>query len=152
MKKTIQYKDGYKHQGQGDHCYLSRLRPIRNIDESFYSITKEGWVWGYHGYAWDGASGPTKDSLWTKRASYFHDIGCQAIGEGLLDPEDRAEVDQMFYDILLIDLEADNPKPILKRLRKIRAWYWYRGVRLGAKTSKLDPTTYHITITAPDYE
>jgi hypothetical protein len=51
-----------------------------NIDHPYYSISNKT-VIAKEGYRWDGPSGPTIDDETNLRASLFHDIIYQAMGE-----------------------------------------------------------------------
>lgn len=154
MKEYIKYTKGYPYQGIGSFAYQSKIRLVDAVKTPFYAIDRDGLIQGKNGYAWDGASGPTMDrnkaSKWTRRGTYFHDIGCQAIGEGLVSEGWRPEIDLMMLDILLEDAPSDNANWLKIKLRRLRARLWYRGVKVGAKFSKQEKDTeYREIITAP---
>ena len=52
------------------------------------------------GYAWDGASGPTIDTVATLEASLVHDVGYQAIRIGAMLADRRADCDAVLYRLL----------------------------------------------------
>jgi hypothetical protein len=54
------------------------------------------------GWRWDGATGAI-DSPDILRASCFHDWGCDAIDDGVLDKEYRTPFDKMFYNLCIED-------------------------------------------------
>lgn len=58
-------------------------------------------------YAWDGASGPARDTPTNMRASLFHDALCQLIAEGLLDKKYRKYADELLRTIFLEDQLKD---------------------------------------------
>ncbi len=57
----------------------------------------------YPRYAWDGASGPTYDSLNTMIASLIHDLLYQFIRLGLIDPKYKEYADHMLKVIGIED-------------------------------------------------
>ncbi len=86
-------------------------------------------------YAWDGPSGPTRDTPTNMRASLFHDIQCQAISEGLLDKVYRKYADKLLRTHMLEDQAeaAEEMKPwkraIYLRWGRFRANGYYKAVR-----------------------
>lgn len=69
------------------------------------------------GYAWDGASGPTVDTLDTMRGSLVHDVLYQSVRDGHLPENYLDTADNIFHKILLED-----------GMSKFRAWYYFHGV------------------------
>lgn len=61
---------------------ISRYPDLKKLDihHEYYTISK-GTITAREGYRWDGPSGPTFDDETNLRASLFHDIGYQAMGE-----------------------------------------------------------------------
>ena len=86
----------------------------------YFALNRRGYLWVKAGYAWDGASGPTIDDESTLRASLVHDVLYQALRLGLLPADLRLRADQLFYRMLRED-----------GMSRMRATYWYWGVRLG---------------------
>lgn len=72
------------------------------------------------GYAWDGPSGPTIDTVTGIRASLVHDALYQLIRLGLIGRHYRRAADREFHRILLED-----------GMTPWRALLWYWGVRIG---------------------
>jgi len=70
-------------------------------------------------YAWNGPSGPARDTPNFQRASLVHDAFYQLIREGLLDPKWRLYADKLMRQMCLED-----------GMWRIRAWYSYQAVRL----------------------
>ena len=103
--------------------------------EAYYSdylcIDINGQLWIGEGYSWDGASFIMKDTDTVMSASLHHDGGYQLIRLGVLRPEDRKRIDEIFRDDC-----------IKAGMSKIRAWAAYRFVRaFGRNSSKTDVRT-----------
>ena len=95
----------------------------RDIQTEYVDLNVKGLLTIKAGYAWDGASGPTKDSKKSKRASCIHDALYQLMRMKRLDyRSDRKTADEIFYKLLLAD-----------GMNRFRAWYWRRGVRRYAE-------------------
>ena len=75
----------------------------------------------YPRYAWDGASGPTWDTLSTMIASLVHDLIYQFIRLGLIDPKYKTYADEMLKVIGIED-----------GMWKFRAGYYQLAVSLLA--------------------
>lgn len=71
-------------------------------------------------YAWDGASGPTKDYKSSMRASLVHDAFYQLLRMKELPQSLVIPVDKFFRDML----KDDGMSPI-------KAELWYKGLRLA---------------------
>jgi len=69
------------------------------------------------GEGWDGASGPTRDSKKSKRASLTHDMLYRLMRQGHLPKLCRRAADELFYDMLRED-----------GMSQFRAWIWWRAV------------------------
>ena len=70
------------------------------------------------GYAWDGASGPAINTHTILRGSLVHDALYQLIRLGIVNPEDRQQVDQLLRTLCLED-----------GMWSFRAWWVYLAVR-----------------------
>lgn len=71
------------------------------------------------GYAWDGPSGPTLDTVDFLRGSLIHDCLYQLIREGVLKPGDRATADRVLREV-----SAEDGMPGFRR------WLDWAGLRL----------------------
>ena len=112
---------GNAKQVREDFKYQTPLRPARRIVLEFITLERDGRMLIRSGYAWDGASGPTIDTLDTIIASCVHDAGYALLETGGLDLEDdRRKIDQMFYDQLLKD-----------GMIPLRAFAWFKAVRIA---------------------
>ena len=117
----IQYKSGFKH--QLDRTYIGKIRiyPKKPIGTKYISLTQDGVLIVKHGYAWDGPSGPTIATKNFMRGSLVHDALYQLLRMKLLPQNSRQGADSELHRICRED-----------GMSKLRAWYVYRGVRLGA--------------------
>lgn len=62
-----------------------------------------GWATIYPGYAWDGASGPTFDTLSSMRGSLWHDLLYQLIRLGYIYPKFKKYADVLMTVIMKQD-------------------------------------------------
>jgi len=98
----IYYRKGYKYQ-------LARTYSIQtdiygyDIHTEFIDLTPEGLLTIKQGYAWDGASGPTRDTPSSMRGSLIHDGLYQLIREAHLPASLRERADQYLKEICLED-------------------------------------------------
>lgn len=84
----------------------------------FIKFDSKGRVTIAPGYCWDGASGPTIDTLDSVCAALGHDVQYELMGAGLLPVFVYKNVaDLWFYN----RLRADG-------MQDFRAWAWYRAV------------------------
>jgi hypothetical protein len=122
MKPCIAYKDGYKYQLKRRFAVRIPLLPPVNIRTQYIGLTLEGELTLREGYAWDGPSGPTIDTLSFMRGSLVHDALYQLMREGYLDHlVYRAQADRILRELCRED-----------GMLAIRAWWVYHGVRLFA--------------------
>lgn len=116
MNPVIKFRDGYKYQ-------LAETYEINTgiigytVDTEFIKLTPVGILTIKSGYAWDGPSGPTHDTLDSMRGSLVHDALYQLMRWGLLPFSERGYVDLLFKNILLED-----------GMNEVRAGIWYAGV------------------------
>jgi len=136
--KCIAYKDGYKYQLKETYRLILDINPAEPIDTEYIDLDTQGNITIYEGYAWDGPSGPTIDTLSFMRGSLVHDALYQLMRDGYLDHVIYREA-------------ADR---ILQRICKedgmwsLRAWWVYHGVRLFADPAA-DPASKRPLIRAP---
>ena len=121
----IRYKAGYKYQLVSQAKFQTTIKPEKSISTQFIRMTLKGMLTIKPGYAWDGASGPTINSLNSQQASLCHDALYQLLRENHLTGEGtRRKADKLFYELLRND-----------GMSKIRAKIWWRSVRRWAKNS-----------------
>lgn len=95
--KKIQYRSGYKYQLAKDYRIKTTLKPKAAVDNQFIALDKRGQLTVKSGYAWDGPSGPLKDTEHNLRASLVHDAFYQLIRKKKLTiTKDRDKADKLF--------------------------------------------------------
>lgn len=101
----IRYREGYKYQlAESYELDLSHygFRPVirAKSGNAWVSIDADSILRIRKTYAWDGDSGPARDTLASYRASLVHDALYQLIRIGALRPTDKGRADQVYRDIL----------------------------------------------------
>jgi len=136
--ECINYQDGYKYQLQRDYCIATPIKPAKPIMLEFIELYTDGALLIRDGYAWDGPSGPTIDTLTFMRGSLVHDALYQIMREGLLDHDYyRPMADQLLHDICVED-----------GMWSLRAWVVLKGVSWFGDPSA-DPRHKRPAIWAP---
>jgi len=118
------YRDGYKAVVVEPWSCASDIRLEEDIVAPRYAILRDGTILVAHGYLYDFASGAV-DTESIRRASLAHDVLCQAISEGRLDPKWQKDADKLLKRVCLLDGMA-----------RLRAWWVYRAVRAYQKRKK----------------
>ena len=90
--QCIKYKAGYKYQLKSNYAVTISIKPPADITTPYITLNAQGMLTLKDGYAWDGPSGPTIDTLTFMRGSLIHDALYQLMREGKLD-HDRLWVD-----------------------------------------------------------
>jgi len=123
--KTIKYISGGKHQLVEDQSFQTEIYPTENITTKFVELNTDGLLTLKEGFFWDGASGPTIDSMSSRRAAAIHD-GLYRLAQKKLISGDanRKKTDRIFYEYLIED-----------GMWKLRAKIWWRMVRRWASKS-----------------
>ena len=81
----------------------------------YFVLHTDGSLVALPGYCWDGASGPTWDTLSCRRGSMIHDIGYQLMRESVIPQKFKSQIDQRLY----WDCVEDGMwKP------RAKAWLW----------------------------
>jgi hypothetical protein len=111
------YRGGYKYQLACDYRRVIPVYPTSDIVTPFYSLSIDGELLIRAGYAWDGASGPTWDTLSSMKGSLIHDVLYQAMRQQLLDHSWRSKADDLLFDIC-----------IESGMFRWRAWLWRKAV------------------------
>ena len=102
--KQIAYREGYKYQLAVSYNATTRIRPpLQEVSTRFIRLTPKGKLFIREDYAWDGPSGPMKDTKSAMRGSLEHDAKYQLIRLGLIPPAMKAIADQEFREVLVID-------------------------------------------------
>jgi hypothetical protein len=137
--KCIEYKGGYKYQLKRDYAVTIDIKPASRIDTEYIKLDTGGNLIIKEGYAWDGPSGPTIDTLTFMRGSLVHDALYQLMREkDLNNDEHRKAADQALRKICKED-----------GMWSLRAWWVYQGVRLFADPAA-DPAAQRPLTQAPD--
>jgi hypothetical protein len=133
--RMIRYKKRrrYKYTLMEEYSYKAKIKAKESCDLGVLAISPEGILTIRPGYAWDGPSGPTIDTRNFMRGSLVHDALYQLMREQKIDQDQRLRADEILRDICL---EAG--------MSRIRAWWVFKAVRLGAANAA-KPNT----ITAP---
>lgn len=136
---TIKYKAGYKYQLAEDYRHqLPFDVPPIYVAHEFITVGADNSITISAGYAWDGPSGPTFDTLNFMRGSLVHDALYQLMREKRLDVIKYKDLaDRELQRICIED-----------GMSKLRAWYVYLGVKVGGKEGATNANINPI-ITAP---
>ena len=121
----MKYREGYKYQVYEDEEFKTGIYGL-NATTDFIDLYANGIMIVRHGYAWDGASGPTIDTRNSMRASLLHDAGYQLMREGILRLDYKGYFDDEFYRILR-----------KSGMSYLRALVWYNAVVRFGKSSTL---------------
>jgi len=118
----MKYRGGYKYQLAEDYTIETLINPVREVENDYLSIDRNGLLTVKKGYAWDGPSGPTFDTKTFMRGSLVHDAIYQLIREGFIGEQYKIYADGFLYNICIED-----------GMNRIRAWYVYQSVKYFAK-------------------
>ncbi len=137
-KGYIRYRSDYKYQLAEGYEISVAIRPKSNIETDFIDLDTDGNLTVKNGYAWDGPSGPVKDTDQNMRASLVHDALYQLMRNGKLKPRThRKAADQEFKDIC----KADG-------VSSFRASVYYKALRKFGKPAA-SPQNKKIVVRAP---
>ena len=138
MMEYVFYKKGYKYQLNEDYSTVISVKPDSNINSDYIVLSDEGSLTIKKGYAWDGPSGPTIDTLNFMRGSLVHDALYQLMREGGLDKGgNRKAADRLLQQMCKED-----------GMSSIRAWWVYTGLRFGGDPAA-DPSNKKPIVIAP---
>lgn len=117
--QCIEYKGGYKYQLYKTYQLNVSIEPSSDITTNYIDLDQVGNLTLKKGYAWDGPSGPTIDTLNFMRGSLVHDALYQLMrAEQLSAEQHREAADDELKCICLED-----------GMSSIRAWWVYKSVR-----------------------
>jgi len=118
---TIHYREGYKYQLARDYFKKTPICPEEDIITKWWILTKGGLLLLKDGFAWDGASGPTFDTLNSMSSSAEHDAFCKMLRNRTLDYDRwQDRINQFFHD-----------RCVENGMGAIRAKIWHAGVEFG---------------------
>ena len=124
--KQLYFKRGYKYQATRPFHIKLDIIPYKAFDLDFLRMDMEGNLLIRPGYAWNGASGPTFDTLNSMRGSLVHDVLYQLVRIGLLDAKYKEYADRVLHDLCTED-----------GMFKWRADYWRWAVlKFGAGSTR----------------
>lgn len=136
--EQITFNSGYKYQLKANYTTQIEIKPAQRIDTDFIKLEIDGTLTIMKGYAWDGPSGPTIDTLTFMRGSLIHDCLYQLCREKHLDRLVHREVaDRILQRVCL----EDGMWPIF-------AWLAYLGVHFFGDPCA-DPANDRPPIRAP---
>lgn len=136
--ECISYKAGYKYQLKSEYVGTIGIRPGVPIHTEYISLSQSGEIRLKNGYAWDGPSGPTIDTLNFMRGSLIHDALYQLMRERHLDKNRyREPADRLLQSMCRED-----------GMSALRAWVVYLGVRFAGDPFA-DPASDKPVIRAP---
>lgn len=110
----------YKYNLHSDYTFSTNIEVDKPKDIGLLAIDKDGNLTIRKRYSWDGPSGPTIDTKNFMRGSLVHDALYQLMREEVLPQGARKRADEILREICIED-----------RMSRIRAWWVYRGVRIG---------------------
>ena len=99
----MKYRKGYKYQLAEDEIFYTNICPPENIVTQFIELTAGGVLTVKSGYAWDGASGPTIDTVNAMRGPCAHDALYQLMRMKLIAGSLRYLADDFMYQCLIED-------------------------------------------------
>jgi len=115
----------YKYQLMDDYVFHTDIKPDKDLDYKFLSLSSDGLLTIRKHYAWDGPSGPTIDTRDFMRGSLVHDALYQLMRLSALDYRvHRKRADEIIREICLED-----------GMWAFRAWYVYQALHLFAEGS-----------------
>lgn len=120
--QTIVYKGGYKYQLIEDYEVEIRVTPESDVTTQYLDLDTNGKLTIRTGYAWDGPSGPTKDTESFMRGALVHDALYQLMRHQHIERHWRKQADKEMRRICRED-GMFGP----------RRWWTYTAVRLFAK-------------------
>ena len=115
--RALYFSKGYKYQVRKDYYIKLAITPYAPINLEHVNMQMDGSTIICSGYSWDGASGPTIDTLNTMIGSLVHDVIYQLIRLNLIREDYKDYADQMIHDICVED-----------GMNRFRAWYWLKGL------------------------
>lgn len=131
--ECIDYKKDYKYQVFKEYNTNIPIRPNKEIKTDYINLSSEGIIVIKKGYAWDGPSGPTIDTLNFMRGSLIHDALYQLMRH---DELDRIEFKDPADRLLQRMCKQDG-------MSSLRAWIVYQALKYvgGAATKAKNKKT-----------
>ena len=137
-RRYIRYRSDYKYQLAEAYEISISIKPKSSIETEFIDLDTDGKLTVKNGYAWDGPSGPVKDTVENMRASLVHDALYQLMRIAELSSRThRKAADQEFKDIC----KADG-------VSNFRASAYYKALRRFGKPAA-SPQKKRVIFRAP---
>ena len=137
--ECISYKEGYKYQLFNDYSTDIDIKPDQDIVTSYILLNTDGKLTIKHGYAWDGPSGPTIDTLNFMRGSLVHDALYQLMRNNHLNKDEHREpADRLIQEMCKKD-----------GMNSLRAWWIYQGLKFFGDYAA-DPANKKPFVKAPE--
>lgn len=122
-KRYIRYRSDYKYQLAESYQIKTLLRPKVDIETDFIDLDVTGNLLVKNAYAWDGPSGPVKDTPENMRASLVHDALYQLMRLKKLNTRTHRKTADIQF---LVICKEDGVSARTANL-------WYRGLRRFGK-------------------
>jgi len=97
--RALYFRRGYKYVVKRDFHIKLDIVPYAPVSVDHMQMDMEGNTVILAGYPWNGASGPTIDTLSSMIPSLVHDFIYELIRLGLISPEYKAYADQLLHDL-----------------------------------------------------
>lgn len=101
--KCLYFRRGYKYVVKRDYHIKLDIVPYAPIDVDHMQMDMQGNTVIRAGYPWNGASGPTWDTLTSMAGSLVHDLIYELIRLGLIDAAYKGYADHLLHDICVED-------------------------------------------------
>ena len=101
--KRLYFKRGYKYVTSRDYHIQLDIIPFELIKLPYITMDMMGKTLIRAGYPWNGASGPTWDTLNSMIGSLVHDVIYQLIRLGLIDKKYKKYGDDVLHDLCTDD-------------------------------------------------
>jgi len=101
--KSLYFKRGFKYVSTRDYHIKLDIVPYAPIDLPLIKMDMKGNIIILAGYPWDGASGPTWDTLNSMIGSLIHDVIYRLIRLGLIDKAYKTYGDKVLHDLCTED-------------------------------------------------
>ena len=136
--ECISYKKGYKYQIVNNYSTNIPIQPDDDIFTDYIDLYRDGKINIKKGYAWDGPSGPTFDTLNFMRGSLVHDALYQLMREEKIEKNNyRESVDRLLQHMCKED-----------GMSSIHAWWVYLGIHIFGDPAA-DPAHRKSIVKAP---
>ena len=123
--KKIKHPE-FKYEVTQMYSVMLPYKPPKSIHTRYFEFLQNGELIIHPGYRWDGASGPTLDTISTMRGSCCHDIPYQMFREGTLNRTLKRDADRTLQLMLMEDYHPENI--IQEQWSTFRAGYYYQAV------------------------